>query len=248
MTAPRDLAGRLRGLALAAGAVDLAVADLTPPAIGAAITGQGGEWLGRFPRGLSVAYRLQDSLVDLLPAAHREAAVASIYRFHVYQAVNGTLDRIALDLAAALQREGYAALPVPASLTLDRERHLGHLSHKLVAHQAGLGGIGRSCLLLTPQAGPRVRLVTILTDARLVAVAGATHVAAGTDEAAGCGSCRACVDACPAGAITGRAFSPAEPRSARLDADACQAYLAARDAEHGSAVCGVCVAVCPYGD
>lgn len=70
------------------------------------------------------------------------------------------------------------------------------LAEKAMAVEAGLGWIGRQSLLVTPQFGTFVLLGELLL----------------CDEAeeydtplpgAGCGSCRACVEHCPAGAIAG---------------------------------------------
>jgi hypothetical protein len=61
-------------------------------------------------------------------------------------------------------------------------------AHKLAAHLAGLGWIGKSCLLLTEQFGPRVRFVSVLTDAPLEA---------GSPLDKPCGKCQVCIDACP---------------------------------------------------
>ncbi|MGI5817604.1 MAG: 4Fe-4S binding protein [Armatimonadota bacterium] len=70
------------------------------------------------------------------------------------------------------------------------------------AHAAGLGEIGRSKMLLTPQFGPRQMLTLILTDAELepdAPFAGSV-----------CDDCGACADACPAGALdaSGRRCAP----------------------------------------
>lgn len=67
-------------------------------------------------------------------------------------------------VASVIEAEGYRALPIPANLILTEERLLGNLLHKAVARAAGLGWIGRNCLLITPQYGPRVRFATVLTD------------------------------------------------------------------------------------
>jgi epoxyqueuosine reductase QueG len=101
------------------------------------------------------------------------------------------------------------------------------------ARLAGPGWIGRSCLLVTPEAGPRVRWGTVLTDADLPCGPGPI--------ADRCGKCEACVKACPAGAFTGRAFREEEPVEVRYDRPKCRAY------QQGVAVCGLCIAVCPHG-
>ena len=92
--------------------------------------------------------------------------MAMEYKHHAYDTVNDLLDTIALRLSNSLQRQGYRAFPIPASKrAVVDERVAAIFSHKLAAHMAGLGWIGKSCLLITPEAGPRVRWATVLTDA-----------------------------------------------------------------------------------
>lgn len=234
----RALLLEIEGLATAGGLHRTGVADLTAPAAQAEIVRQGGRLLAGFPRAVSLMHRLQDTLVDPLPAHHRAPATARLYDFHVYKVVNARLDDVAELVAGALQRAGYQALPAPTSVSVDAEGYQGVVSHKLAAHLAGLGWIGRSCLLVTPDAGPRVRLVTVLTDAPLPA-----------DAPGGwsCGSCHICVKACPAGAFTGRAFDPGEPIAHRMDVRACDRYRQGAKQVTGVSICGVCVAVCPHG-
>ena len=212
------------------------VADLTVAQ--EAIVAQGGEFLAAFPRAVSVGIALTDSIVDELPR-HKEPVIAKTYDYLVYIMVNQSLDRIALRVSAALEKQGYRTLPVPTSQRVDDENLRGLFSHKLAAHLAGLGWIGKSCLLITPEVGPRVRWTTILTDAPLEA---------GSPLSDRCGDCQLCVEACPQRAFTGRPFDPQEPREARFDAHRCEEYRAhLRDEVTGVRTCGMCVYVCPYG-
>jgi len=66
-----------------------------------------------------------------------------------------------------LESHGSKSFPVPASQIIDEEKLLGVFSNKMAAHLAGLGWIGKSCLLVTPEAGPRARWATVLTQAAL---------------------------------------------------------------------------------
>ena len=75
------------------------------------------------------------------------------------------------------------------SYTTDEKAIIGQISHRAVAHQAGLGWIGRNLLLVTPEFGPRIRLITVITYAEL-------------DQGPvplpnRCGTCPACIDSCP---------------------------------------------------
>lgn len=197
---------------------------------------QGGEYLGKFPRAISIGIRLLDAVVDELHR-HEDPAVVFTYKA-LYNSVNSRLDHIALLLAKRIQEEGHQAYPMPASQTIDSEKLIGAISHKLAANLAGLGWIGKSCLLITPRYGPRVRFATILTDAPL-------RDGSPTDEK--CNDCRECVDACPVSAFTGATFNPSEPRKVRFNVHLCRNYTEVRRERLGEGLCGLCVYICPYG-
>ena len=230
-----DLQARLAAEAASLGADYFGVADLTPARD--FIVAQGGEFLGRFPRAVSVGVHLPEGIVDELPR-HAEPAVALTYNFLVYSTVNSALDRIALAMSRRLQEAGFEALPVPTTLTVNAARHHGLFSQKLAAHLAGLGWIGKSCLLITPDHGPRVRWVSVLTDAPLEP---------GQPMEERCRSCKLCVEVCPAHAFTGAKFVESEPREARMNAQACYDYREGMYKVTGARTCGMCVYVCPHG-
>ena len=232
----RALRSEIERRAKTMGARFFGVADLTPAQ--ETIVAQGGEFLAAFPWAISLGIGLAAGIVDELPR-HKERTVARTYDYFVYTVINQSLDRIALQVSAALEKQGYRTLPVPTSQRVDQENLLGLFSHKLAAHLAGLGWIGKSSLLITPQMGPRVRLVTVLTDAPLIA---------GEPFPDQCGDCRLCIEACPTQALTGRAFDPGEPRETRLDVHRCDAHrLHLRDHVTGVRTCAMCLYVCPYG-
>jgi len=231
-----ELREALRRSAEAAGAAFFGVADLAPAR--AAVLEQGGPVVGGFPLAVSVGMALPHAVVDQLPN-RAERAVAMNYRQHAYDIVNLRLDQLVSLLGTLVQRAGYRCLPVPASQTVDTVRLRGSFSNKLAAHLAGLGWIGRSCLLVTPEAGPRVRWASLLTTAPLPPT--------GTAREPGCGECRVCVEACPAAAFTGRLFHPEEPREDRFDVWKCKAYLSESERAHGLSVCGMCLYACPVG-
>lgn len=226
---------RLQILANSLNADYYGVADLTPARD--FIHAQGGERVSRYPRGVVIGMRLQESHVELLPDGDKAGAI--LYKHSSYDVVNTALDQIALRVANLLQHEGYGAFLVPASKRTDNERISGIFSQKLAAHLAGLGWIGKSCLLITPSNGPRVRWVTVLTDAPLEPT--------GSPMKPRCGECTECVDICPEHAFTGRMFSPGEPREARFDAAACDRYFTEQEKKQGVAVCGLCLWACPHG-
>ena len=159
--------------------------------------------------------------------------------FRSYDVVNGRLDQISSLLASRLQKEGYRSMPVPASERIDDERICAMFSHKMAAHLAGLGWIGKSCLLVTPQYGPRVRWTTVLTDY--------PFTNAGNPMDPRCGGCEECIEACPTSAFTGRMFHQDEPREARFDASKCDRYFNEMEKLTPKPVCGLCVYTCPHG-
>ena len=232
---PMDLDAHLRTLARSLDADYFGVADLS--SAHDVILAQGGERVARYPRAVAIGMVLQDSLVNLLP--EDDLAAAILYRHSSYDVVNLALDLIALRVANTLQRAGFDAFPVPASKRTDDDRICGIFSQKLAAHLAGLGWIGKSCLLVTPDHGPRVRWVTVLTDAPLQLT--------GSPMEPQCGDCTACVDICPQHAFTGRPFHRNEPREARFDAATCDRYFREAEKSRGVAVCGLCLYICPYG-
>jgi epoxyqueuosine reductase QueG len=173
--------------------------------------------------------RLSDAILEGHDPA--ESQRESLYWHHVYGVVTPALDLLANDVARWLAARGYRALAVPASMPYNLPRLQGIFSHKLGARLAGLGWIGKSSLLLTEQFGPRVRFVTVLTDAPLET---------GSPMERGCGGCRICVDACPVGAFTGAEFRDTDELAVRFNAPQCSEY-------RRNHACGVCVASCPKG-
>jgi epoxyqueuosine reductase QueG len=150
-----------------------------------------------------------------------------IYKHH-YQQINYLLDRASLRIARLVEREGYQALPIPASIYTSRSDFHAHLSHREIAYRAGLGWWGKCNLVIHPQFGAGIRLATILTSFEFPETEPLPD---------NCGSCRACADACPAHAI-GKDIS-------EFNRPACFAQL--REFERkviGVGICGICVRAC----
>jgi epoxyqueuosine reductase len=140
----------------------------------------------RFEWAVSLGQRLSLSVLDDL-----KDAPTPLY-FHHYRQLNFFLDRAAFLVSSYIQDLGYEALPVPASQVIDWNNQRGHLSHKKIGILAGLGWLGRNNLLVNPQYGARIRLVTVLTTMPLEK---------SRPVRANCGNCRNCLPACPANAI-----------------------------------------------
>jgi epoxyqueuosine reductase len=102
------------------------------------------------------------------------------------------------------------------------------------AVQAGLGQLGLNGVLLTPAAGPRVRLAIISTDAPLVIDRPVDY---GIPRI--CDNCRVCVRNCPARALSARRRSFRGVEKAKVNAQRCLPVVASA---HG---CGICLKVCP---
>ena len=221
------LTEQLRVFSRESGADLFGVADLAP-ARDVLIAGEN-VIAGGFPRAVSIGMRLCDTIVD--GHSPDEDRHKSLYWHHVYRVVTPELDRLAHGVARWLANKGYEVLPVPGSMPYDRDKLEGIFSHKLAAHLAGLGWITKSCLLLTEEFGPRVRLVSVLTDAPL-------ETGSPLDDR--CGKCNVCIDACPVGAFTGVEFDPALNRETRFDVFKCEQYRRTH-------ACGLCVSTCPRG-
>ena len=195
--------------------------------------------IGNYPYCISMGIALPNEIVDRLP--YREQYNDAFnYKLFAYDVINQRLDLAASVLAGCIQEKGFRALPVPASGIIDRGRLWGAFTHKLGARLCGFGWIGKSCLLVTPDNGPRVRWVSILTDAPL------QTTGEGVMEQQ-CGECTACADICPANAIKGRGFDEGEPREMRFDARKCDEYFYSLTSAGKLYVCGMCLYACPHG-
>lgn len=179
--------------------------------------------LQALPFGISIGVRLADAVMDSI-----DDHPTPLYLHH-YRQANYTLDRIAFHVAALIQNMGANAIPIAASQIVDWEHQRGHLSHKRVAHAAGLGWLGRNNLIVHPEHGARIRLVSILTDLPLQT---------NTPMKNSCDTCRRCIAVCPASAIKERAED--------FDHVGCFEKLKEfRNQYHiGQYICGVCVKAC----
>jgi epoxyqueuosine reductase len=198
----------------------------------------GGKIVEGYLRAISIGLDIPDAIVDYLPLRD-DVNVACEYRTHGYEILNERLNLVASIVSSQLNSKGYRSLPIPAANRTDEEKGIATVSHKMIAHIAGLGWIGKNCLLITPEHGPRVRWISILTDAPLVTVDNPLEQR--------CGKCLECSKICPTQAIKGRNFIIGETREERLEFNRCNDYFEILKKTQKYPVCGMCLYVCPQG-
>ena len=114
-----------------------------------------------YPRAVSVALPVPRHILSEIA----DGPTRSYY--YMYHELNNGLNRIITSGAEYLRALGYAAEPMTTDVVKQTPDHRTALPHKTAAVRAGLGWIGRNCLLVTPEYGPAVRISTLLTDAPL---------------------------------------------------------------------------------
>ena len=196
-------------------------------------------YLTELPNCVTLGTALSSVMMDRVTKQEEDVFAVPNYLYG-YQSANQALGDLAFAISAYLEKMGYRALPVAPAQYPDKEKLRGLFSHKIGANLSGLGWIGKSGMLVTEEYGPRVRFASVLTNAPL-------NVFPGGMMESKCGSCHACVSACPVNAYTNREFSPDEPREARFDAMACYKHHRSLEALGKIDLCGFCVAACPYG-
>jgi epoxyqueuosine reductase len=95
----------------------------------------------------------------------------------------GALSELVSDVAQHLQHAGWRT-----AIVIDDDR----LVDRAAAVRAGIGWWGKSTMVLAPGAGPWILIGSVVTDAALPA---------GVPMRRTCGTCDACIPACPTGAI-----------------------------------------------
>lgn len=188
-----------------------------------------------YPTGVAVAVPVPVHIVHTLKTAPTKEY------YEMYDVLNHKLNGIVKAGEAFLVGKGYQALAQTTDYVVIDENRRTTIPHKTVATRAGLGWIGKNCLLVTPQFGPAIRISSLLTDAPL-------EVEEPID-ASRCGSCRLCVEACPANALRGTLWINGMCREKVVDIQACYEKQIEIMTEHtgiATDLCGKCFAVCAY--
>lgn len=192
------------------------------------------EDLYKYDYAISLGIRIQDEIINEL-----DTDEGRVHYLNAYVETNNRLDKISKYIEKIIKNNGFEAQAINASYILPDERLVGEISHKFVANLAGLGWIGKSCLLITPDFGPRVRWVTVLTNLKLPVK--------NKRLTSNCGNCNLCVDICPPKAFKNIEFNENEPRESRYNAKLCKEYFDKLESEGKPRLCGLCVKICPWG-
>lgn len=170
----------------------------------------------------------------------------SVQHMEMYRTCNRRLDDLAFDLVRWLNRRGQAAFFLSrdgyASLDLLLDNPAAAFAHNFAAEYAGLGTVGVNHTVLTPAFGPRVRFVSVFTEARLP-----PDPMLPKNLCIRCGACVAC---CPVQAftITQEHLRSDEPTvvadyDKRLCTERHRLLVKKR-----CYPCGICIKVCPVGE
>jgi epoxyqueuosine reductase QueG len=216
---------------------------------------------------VAMAKRIPLSIVKKIPSPY--------YEKFGYHDLNAHLRELAYNVALFLEDQGYEAFPLDPSVDErardveiiqekpePRVRILGDFSHRHAIVEAGLGEISAGSMVVVPNFGPRVRLVSVITTAPLEPGSkpeGKNRFNICQPEACGL----QCVKKCPAKAL---------PGDGTVDHFKCRHYRnpalytlehfkqiadskkrpstigdSGRSTPGGGLTCGICIKVCPIG-
>ncbi len=163
----------------------------------------------------------------------------SINYQELYNTANRLLDDVGYRLSVWLTDRGHPSFFLPrdgyGSLEVLLQKPFAGFSHVMSAKYAGLGTIGLSHNIITPEYGPRLRLASLFTTAEIPGAPVRTE-----DY---CNGCRVCERLCPVNALEHRD----DVLIGNYDKAACtRHHITLRGEKHWP--CGICVKVCPVGE
>lgn len=223
-TAPEEITATLKGLAKYHGAKVVGVAALQPYHFyshrGRHPENYGEEVISSHKFAIVFAVEMDWGLV-------RNAPLAPVVMESCKQYIEGA--KIGMALAYFIRELGY-----------DARNHMDGsylVCAPLVAHDAGVGELGRMGIIITRDYGPRVRLGVVTTDLPLVVDALAAF---GVQDA--CRACEKCARSCPSQAIPyGDRAEQGGVRKWRINQEKCYEFWCKVGTD-----CAVCMNVCPY--
>jgi epoxyqueuosine reductase len=187
-----------------------------------------------------MAFHLWDRIFNLNVTAPRSVSLgeeSSVNPFHEYFFTYEIMKNKAWRIIDFLQKNGFKA------------KYSVGIPLKPIAVQCGLGWQGKNTLLITPQHGPRVNLIAVLTDAELEPDSPFLEDL--------CGECNKCMKACPAKALSAYQCqfnrclvyslecpdAPEVPETIQR----LEERLTPRPTSHSYLECSICMDVCPFG-
>ncbi len=192
---------------------------------------------------ISIGKKLSDGIIDSIITG------PTLEYYNLYKKTNKLLSNMIQRVSAFLESCHISNIPIEPTIDeedLEDEYYKTlrtDFSHKMAATRAGIGWIGKTDLLVTEKFGPRLRLATILID-RPVGLT-ATPI-----NESRCGNCALCVEKCPAGAASGRAWSIDVDRDVFYNPFKCREKcleLSWNNFQKRVSICGICISVCPIG-
>jgi epoxyqueuosine reductase QueG len=167
------------------------------------------------------AAKIPDAVIEVAGHYEEPGKTLGPYMWYGYSVLNWDLSAAAGRLVRYLEVKGFKGLPFPPTGVLYKYGDRADFSHRHAAVAAGLGEFGFSGLLLTPEFGPRQRLVSIITDAPLEA--SPMYNGPKLCQSDRCGY--ACIKACPTTAMSGKVSLAIDHRTfeyAKLHAVKCK--------------------------
>lgn len=154
---------------------------------------------GFHPRDIYPDFRAAVVFLKRMPSGLAQVSPRIAYH-HFSDMTLAQVDAIALAASHAIEQTGGRAVPIPCDSPYeywDAERTEGRgiLSMRHAAVLAGLGGLGKSSLFLSPQYGSMVNIGVVLTD-----------IALDSDpltDSPCIKGCHICLDECPVRALDG---------------------------------------------